>query len=235
MKLKANKVHFKDLGKIDYQVSWEAQTILHKTLIQNKVEAKRANKSYSMEHHLLFAEHNDVYTLGKSGKINHLLLSESELAEREIQFFRINRGGDITYHGEGQITAYPIFDLDAFYHDVHKYVRMLEETVIHFLAKYDLEGNRNEEYTGVWVKKKNKLSKICAIGIHLSRWVTMHGIALNINTDLTKFLNIIPCGIKETNFDVTSLQEVLGKPVDIYEAKFNLKESFSKSFNLEYI
>ncbi len=187
-------------------------------------------------HHLLFCEHHPVYTLGKSGSIHHLLLNEQELAEGGFEFFKINRGGDITYHGPGQITGYPIFDLDEFFTDVHKYVRYLEEVVIRTLKEYGIQGERIEGFTGVWIQKSNTPSrKICAIGVHLSRWVTMHGFALNVDTNLSHFQNIVPCGISDENKEVTSLSKELGRAVSLSEVKSKLKKHFRELFDFEYL
>jgi len=224
-------VIFKDLGKIEYQAAWSIQTSLHDRLKANKMDAKQNSSTPVYEHHLLFAEHNHVFTLGKSGKLDHLLLNEEELSSKGASFHKINRGGDITYHGEGQITAYPIFDMDDFYHDVHKYVRNLEEVVIRFLSIYGIEAIRFDGYTGVWIDIAGSKSKICAIGVHLSRWVTMHGLALNINTDLGFYEHIVPCGIVEPNTGVTSLSAVLGKVIDMQEAKNHLLQSFQDIFD----
>lgn len=226
-------VYHQDLGVVDYKEAWDLQTKLHNELKSLKLAARKSGGLSNHKHYLLFAEHNHVFTLGKSGKIGHLLIREDQLDQIEAQYYKINRGGDITYHGKGQITAYPIFDMDDFYHDVHKYVRNLEEVVIDFLAKYKVLGERYPGYTGVWVKDGSKMLKICAIGVHLSRWVTMHGIALNINTDLDYYDHIIPCGIKEEKTDVTSLSSLLGHEVDFEAAKKDLLESFITVFQLD--
>jgi lipoyl(octanoyl) transferase len=248
------KVIFQDLGHISYQAAWDYQFQLQKQLIEHKLAARkraemtietaeedpsvfRAFLELPQSHYLLFCEHNPVYTLGKSGSITHLLLNETELFEKGVEFFKINRGGDITYHGPGQITGYPIFDLDCFFTDVHKYVRFLEEVVIRTIAEYGLEGMRIAGYTGVWLegdggKPKRKIS---AIGVHLSRWVTMHGFAFNINTDLTYFKNIVPCGIAEDDKAVTSLSAELGKKIDIEVVKGKLKRHFAALFQFEFL
>lgn len=231
------QVVFKDLGRIAYGDAWAFQETLHKEL----VEAKLWNRDHPEEqrprkHYLLFCEHPPVYTLGKSGKPDHLLLDEAGLEENGISFYRINRGGDITYHGPGQIVAYPIFDLDGFFTDVHRYVRTLEEAVIRTLVPFGIEGDREPAYTGVWLKAANALPrrKICAIGVHLSRWVTMHGLAFNINTDLNYFRHIIPCGIADQDKDVTSLAAELGAPQDIEAVKEELKKQFASLFEFEF-
>ena len=224
---------------ISYQAAWDLQTALHESLKQKKL-AWRASPSVDkgrQKNHLLFCEHNHVYTLGKSGSTDHLLLDEGELEQGAMEFFKINRGGDITYHGPGQITGYPIFDLDEFYTDVHRYVRELEECIIQLLASYSIIGARIEGFTGVWIVNEGHLPKrkICAIGVHLSRWVTMHGFALNVNTDLSYFDNIIPCGIDDKNKVVTSMANEIGEKINQEEVKSRLKRIFAKVFNFEYI
>jgi len=227
------KVQFWDLGEKSFSDTWDFQTRLHQDLISNK----RAGYPTPQSHHLIFVEHPHVYTLGRTGSMDHLLLNEKGLDENEIEFFKINRGGDITYHGPGQIVAYPIFDLDLFFTDVHKYVRFLEESVIRFLHIYDIQGTRMEGYTGVWIagdgKRPNR--KICAIGVHLSRWVTLHGLALNIETKLDYFQHIIPCGIQDKDKAVTSLREELGTDVDYDLCKDQLKSIFAELFEFEFI
>lgn len=234
------KVIFKDLGAIDYKEAWDYQ----QSLLNELVAIKRANRTLEADdpnrqkqkHYLLFCEHKPVYTLGKSGSLDHLLLSEQQLSEQEIDFYKINRGGDITFHGKGQIVGYPIFDLDCFFTDVHKYVRYLEEAVIRTVADYGLKGIRKEGFTGVWLDKTEDrpFRKLCAIGVHLSRWVTMHGFAFNINTELNYFNNIVPCGINDIDKKVTSLQAELGKPIDIDEVKDLLKKHFKDLFGFVF-
>jgi lipoyl(octanoyl) transferase len=254
------RVIYQDLGRISYKTAWDYQSQLQKQVIDAKLAARKRLEatpsvfndvgsemsdvglgiahfpSVQNPHYLLFCEHNPVYTLGKSGSIDHLLLNEEQLAARDIEFFRINRGGDITYHGPGQITGYPIFDMEQFFTDVHKYVRYLEETVIRTMADLGLEGYRIKEYTGVWINTKadGKARKICAIGVHFSRWVSLHGFAFNVNTDLTYFKNIIPCGIADEDKDVTSLSTELGREIDIKEVKHILKWHFADLFNYKY-
>ena len=197
------KVVFKDLGIIDYQKAWDYQQTLLKEVIDRKLSNRHLTTADPLfsdpRSYLLFCEHPPVYTLGKSGSLDHLLLQEQDLTQKGIQFYKINRGGDITFHGPGQIVGYPIFDLDLFFTDVHKYVRFLEEVIIRNLKDYGLDGIRIKGFTGVWLSGKNNgpNRKICAIGVHLSRWVTMHGFAFNINTDLDYFSYIIPCGIED--------------------------------------
>ncbi len=253
------KVIYQNLGRISYSEAWDYQSQLQKQLIEKKLNARKLQDSppaellgfkptetdstaleksaFEQKHYLLFCEHNPVYTLGKSGSIDHLLLDEMGLAERGIEFFKINRGGDITYHGPGQITGYPIFDLDCFFTDVHKYVRYLEEAIIRTLADYGLEGMRIKEFTGVWLEGQGDKPKrkICAIGVHLSRWVTLHGFAFNVNTDLNYFKNIIPCGIEDEDKTVTSLAVELGKQIDVEEVKDKLKGHFAQLFGFEFV
>lgn len=235
------KVIFKDLGRIRFKEAWQMQ----QSLLDELVERKRKNRGsandsplYQQPHHyLLFCEHPHVYTLGKSGSMDNLLLSEAELDAAHIDFHKINRGGDITYHGPGQIVGYPIFDMDHFFTDIHKYIRFVEEAVIRTLDDYGLKANRIEGYTGVWLPHEpdRAARKICAIGVHLSRWVTMHGFAFNINTDLSFFKNIIPCGISDTDKDVTSMALELGRVIDVAGVKERLKYHFSELFNFEFV
>lgn len=225
-------VRFWDLGRRSYAETWDFQTRLHQDLIRNK----RAGYPDPQKHHLIFVEHDHVYTLGKTGSMDHLLLNEAGLDKHEVEFFKINRGGDITYHGPGQLVAYPIFDLDLFFTDVHKYVRYLEESVIRLLRTYGLEAVRMEGYTGVWLpgdgRKPNR--KICAIGVHLSRWVTLHGLALNVRTNLDYFNHIVPCGIQDRDKTVTSIEQELGGEVDFGDCKARLKRIFAELFEFEF-
>lgn len=234
-------VNFQDLGAIDYQEAWDYQTRLHRQLIDHKLNnrtlVKEGKAPEPQAHYLLFCEHPPVYTLGKSGSLDHLLLDEAALADGGFTFYKINRGGDITYHGPGQIVGYPIFDLDCFFTDVHRYVRYLEEAVILTIAEYGITGYREKGYTGVWIAANDQKPKrkICAIGVHLSRWVTMHGFAFNVNTQLSHFENIIPCGIDDDDKSVTNMAEELNRPVDITEVKQKLKEHFAQLFHYEYV
>lgn len=214
------EVQVHPLAQIGYQAAWDKQGELHKQMVAHKLANRDLRKAGKAEqpqkHHLLYVEHPPVYTLGKSGSVDHLLLNEEELLAGGFTYHKINRGGDITYHGPGQLVVYPIFDLDAFFTDVHRYVRCLEEVIIRTLAEYGInDAYREAGYTGVWLPAKGNLPKrkICAIGVHLSRWVTMHGLAFNVNPDLGHFNNIIPCGINESDRDVTSLSKELGKPI----------------------
>ena len=227
---------------MDYQAAWDLQTALHRRLVENKLNNRDLKPgTYPQAHQLLFVEHPPVFTLGKSGSMDNLLLSEAELHERGIQFFPINRGGDITFLGPGQIVGYPLLDLECFFTDVHKYVRNIEEVIIRTLAEYGIEAFRIKDYTGVWVNKTlyrpssavNR--KICAIGVHLSRWVTLHGWAFNINTSLEYFNYIVPCGISDADKSVTTLAEELGHPVDLQDVKRKLKRHFAEVFECEVV
>lgn len=218
----------------DYQEDMLQKTVSIKAAIREAVQLHQdAAQLPQTSHYLLFVQHPHVYTLGKSGNITNVLLSEENLAKRGIDFFRINRGGDITYHGPGQIVGYPIFDLEKFYTDIGKYLRNIEEVVILTLAEYGLKGERSTGETGVWLNPDTpgRERKICAIGVRTSRWVTMHGFALNVNTDLDYFNFIIPCGIQ--NKQVTSLQKELGRQVDMEEVKEKLKRNFEKVFHIQ--
>lgn len=228
------KVLFADLGEIDYKKAWDLQERLLAEVVEKKLlNRDRLKQGVTTEvpppHYLLFCEHPHVYTLGKSGDPANLLLSESELDAVGAKFYPINRGGDITYHGPGQLVGYPILDLDQFFTDVHKYVRYLEEAVILTLRDYGIEGQRHEGYTGVWIDGHPR-RKICAIGVHLKRWVTMHGFAFNINTDLSYFSHIVPCGIADDDKSVTSLAKELGRPIDLREASELLKTHLATLF-----
>lgn len=229
------QIKYKDLGLIDYKEAWDFQETLFKETITIKIQNRKDNTNISTQHHLLFCEHPHVYTLGKSGNEAHLLLSEAMLKQKGATYYKINRGGDITYHGPGQIVGYPILDLDYFFTDIHKYLRFLEEMVIRTLAEYGIEAGRYEGYTGVWLDADNpqKARKICAMGVRCSRWVTMHGFAFNVNPDLSYFENIIPCGIDDKQ--VTSLQKELGREVDMNEVKEKLKKHFAVLFEAKII
>jgi len=231
------KVTFVDLGRISYQEALDRQIDIHKKLINRKLKIRNGEKvEGGAEHHLFFCEHNPVYTLGKSGSIDNLLLSESQLEDENIDFFKTNRGGDITYHGPGQLVGYPIFDFDYFYHDVHKYVFDMEEAIILSLKETGIKATRIKGLTGVWIKGVNgqKDRKICAIGIHLSRWVSLHGFALNVNTAMQYFDNIIPCGIDDKSKDVTSIEAETGKSQNMNTIKSIVKRNFAKVFGFEY-
>ncbi|MEW7278610.1 lipoyl(octanoyl) transferase LipB [Aquimarina sp. 2201CG1-2-11] len=229
------KIQFQDLGRKDYKETWEYQEGVFKQILDIKVKNRREDAGLTTPNHFLFVEHPHVYTLGKSGKIDHLLLSEKELADKEATFYKINRGGDITYHGPGQIVGYPILDLDNFFTDIHKYLRFLEEMVILTLKEYGVNATRSKGETGVWIDIGTPFArKICAMGVRASRWVTMHGFALNVNADLGYFDHIVPCGIQDKA--VTSLHVEIGKEkVDIEEVKEKLLKHFTVLFEAEII
>lgn len=229
------KVALQDLGFKDYKETWDYQEALFKDIVDIKVRNRREDAGLETPNHFLFVEHPHVYTLGKSGDINNLLVDEKKLAEKGAAFYKINRGGDITYHGPGQVVGYPILDLDNFFTDIHKYLRFLEEMVILTLADYGLKGQRSKGETGVWLDVGTPFArKICAMGVRASRWVTMHGFALNINTDLGYFDMMIPCGIKDKA--VTSLNvELSQKEVDMSAVKEKLLKHFTVLFEAELV
>lgn len=222
-------VQLQDLGRQDYQAVWDYQEQLFKGIVDVKLQ-KRNQPELVTDNYFLLVEHPHVYTLGKSGDASNMLLSEKQLEEKGAKFYKINRGGDITYHGPGQIVGYPILDLENFFTDIHKYLRLLEETIILTLADYGIASGRSEGETGVWLDVGTPFArKICAMGVRASRWVTMHGFALNVNADLGYFDNIIPCGIRGKA--VTSLQVELGvAQVDEAEVKAKILKHFSKLF-----
>ncbi|MBB1287162.1 lipoyl(octanoyl) transferase LipB [Flavisolibacter sp. BT320] len=242
--MEKQKVLFRDLGSMDYKQAWDYQEALLKENLAVKADY---NSQFTDQHqkvtdvdvelptvnHLLFVEHPPVYTLGKSGKMENVLIGEREREEKEIAFFQTNRGGDITFHGPEQIVGYPILDLEKFYTDIGRYLRELEEVIILTLAEYGIVGGRSAGETGVWIDAaiKGKERKICAMGVRCSRWITMHGFALNVNTDLSYFDHIIPCGIQ--NKKVTSIKEELGHSIDMNNVKEKLKQNFEKVFNAE--
>ncbi|WP_412464530.1 lipoyl(octanoyl) transferase LipB [Flavobacterium mekongense] len=222
-----------DLGNKDYKETWDYQENLFKEIVDVKL-TKRNNAQMVTPNYFLFVEHPHVYTLGKSGDITNLLLSEKQLAAKGATFYKINRGGDITYHGPGQIVGYPILDLENFFTDIHKYLRFLEEVIILTLAEYNIIGTRSEGETGVWLDVGTPFArKICAMGVRASRWVTMHGFALNVNADLGYFDNIIPCGIRGKA--VTSMQVELNQLVDEEEVKIKIQKHFSSLFESTFI
>ena len=248
------KVIFRDLGKMEYKEAWDYQERLLKETARRKsivrspdsiVMGEKSNDNdigltthdsrLTTEHYLLFVEHPPVYTLGKSGNIENVLMSEEQLEQNGIQFFRTNRGGDITFHGEQQIVGYPILDLEKFYTDIGKYLRNLEEVIIATLADYGLKGARSPGATGVWLDpdRPGRERKICAMGVRTSRWITMHGFAFNVNTDLSYFNNIVPCGIQ--NKQVTSLEKELGVKIDLEDAKERVKKNFERVFEVELV
>jgi lipoyl(octanoyl) transferase len=245
--MQKQQIIFRDLGSLDYKQAWDYQ----EGLLQENVRKKsvvgsresvvgltkeiRSSLEEETQHYLLFVEHPPVYTLGKSGKKENVLLNDEELEEKDIQFFHTNRGGDITFHGAGQVVGYPILDLEKFDTDIGKYLRRIEEMIILTLADYGITGERSAGETGVWIEPgvPGKERKICAIGVRCSRWITMHGFAFNVNTDLGYFSHIIPCGI--VNKQVTSLQKELNRTLDMAEVKENLKRNFEKVFEAELV
>ena len=229
------EVEVRNLGSKDYKETWDYQEQLFKDTLDQKIRNRRQNENIATHNYLLFVEHPHVYTLGKSGDHTNLLLSEEQLEQKNASFYKINRGGDITYHGPGQIVGYPILDLDNFFTDIHKYLRLLEEMVILTLSEYGIKTERSPGETGVWLDVGTPFArKICAMGVRASRWVTMHGFALNVNADLGYFDHIIPCGIKDKA--VTSLNVELGqKEVDMAEVQQKLMKHFSQLFEAELV
>ena len=226
-------IQLQDLGLRDYKATWEYQEELFKNVVDLKIKNRREETQVETPNYFLFVEHPHVYTLGKSGDLDNLLLSEKQLEAKGATFYKINRGGDITYHGPGQIVGYPILDLENFFTDIHKYLRFLEEVIILTLQEYGIASGRSEGETGVWLGEGTPFArKICAMGVRASRWVTMHGFALNVNADLGYFDNIIPCGIRGKA--VTSLHVELGvEKVDENEVKEKILKHFSKLFEAE--
>ncbi len=224
-----------DSGKMDYRSAWDYQEKLFASLVDNKIKnrEKPVEEQNIPDHYFLLCEHPPVFTLGKSGSMKNLLVNQDALNEKQISFFKINRGGDITFHGPGQIVGYPILDLDYFFSDIGKYLRLIEETIILTLAEYGIAAGRTKGETGVWLEpeSQSRARKICAIGVRSSRWVTMHGFAFNINTDLSYFDLIIPCGIQGKQ--VTSLQKELGRPIDMNEVKEKIIKHFVELFGAE--
>ena len=232
MIMKNKKILVRDIGKQSFSEAWKYQEKIFNKIIYQKVQNRSKEKKIETKNFLILTEHNHVYTIGKSGDLNNLLIDKDELIKREIEYYKINRGGDITYHGPGQIMVYPIFDLDNFFTDINLYLRKLEEIIIYTLQSYGLKGFTIKGETGVWVKDENGLSKkICAFGIRASRWVTMHGLCFNINPDLSYFDFIIPCGIKDKG--VTSLSLIKKEDIDINKVKLRLVENFKLVFKAE--
>jgi len=226
-------VKYKNLGLIDYKEAWEYQENLFKGTVDQKIRIRKEESTEPTQNYILFCEHPHVYTLGKSGKKEHLLLDENTLAEKEARYYEINRGGDITYHGPGQLVVYPIFDLDHFFSDIHKYLRYLEEAVIQTLLEFGIESGRVEGLTGVWIEgDKPTARKISAFGVKSSRWVTMHGIGFNVNSDLSYFSHIVPCGIQDKA--VTSMEHEFGRTVNFEEVSSVLKEKLARQFEYSY-
>ncbi|PZD76509.1 lipoyl(octanoyl) transferase LipB [Mesonia sp. K7] len=231
--MKNKTVKIQELGYKDYQETWDFQEEIFQEVLAIKSKNRKENTETETPNHFLFVEHPHVYTLGKSGDMSNLLLNEKQLEEKGATFYKINRGGDITYHGPGQIVGYPILDLENFFTDIHKYLRLLEETIILTLAEYGLKAERSDGETGVWLDVGTPFArKICAMGVRASRWVTMHGFALNVNANLGYFDNIIPCGIKGKA--VTSLNVELGRTeVDLNEVKQKIVKHFAQLFEAE--
>lgn len=227
-------VEFIDWGLTDYQDAWSKQEVVFDQIVASKIQNRTNNTALETSNYLIFCEHPHVYTLGKSGKPENLLLDEQGLLDKEATYYKINRGGDITYHGPGQIVGYPILDLDNFFTDIHLYLRTLEEAVILTLADYGIVAGRYPGFTGVWLDADNeKARKICAMGVRCSRWVTMHGFAFNVNPDLDYFKNIVPCGIDDK--DVTSMKRELGYELDIEEVKHKLKSHIASLFKMTLV
>jgi len=227
------KVIFQDWGSVDYQEAWEKQETIFAEIVAQKVANRTNSISTPTDNYLIFVEHPHVYTLGKSGKAEHLLLDDAGLKEKSATYYKINRGGDITYHGPGQIVGYPILDLDNFFTDIHLYLRTLEEAIILTLAEYGIEAGRYPGYTGVWLEPDSERArKICAMGVRSSRWVTMHGFAFNVNPDLGYFNHIVPCGIDDKQ--VTSMELELGAKQDISEVKNRLKHHLETLFHMNF-
>jgi lipoyl(octanoyl) transferase len=228
------EVKFEDWGLIDYQQAWDRQEEVFKATVAIKTDNRTLHTTHDTPNTLVFCEHPHVYTLGKSGIPENLLLDEQGLEEKHATYYKINRGGDITYHGPGQIVGYPILDLDNFFTDIHLYLRTLEEAVILTLKDYGIEAGRYPGYTGVWLDADNdKARKICAMGVRCSRWVTMHGFAFNVNTDLDYFKNIIPCGIDDKA--VASMKTELGYEVPVEEVKLKLRGHLAELFGMHII
>jgi lipoyl(octanoyl) transferase len=226
---------FIDLGLIDYQKAWDHQTGLFNSILAVKSENRNlpVNDQHPTKNYLLFCEHPHVYTLGKSGNENNLLIKKEDLSSIDATYYHINRGGDITYHGPGQLVVYPVIDLENFFTDIHQYMRLLEEAVIQTLQEFKIESGRLPGLTGVWLdpEDEKKARKICAMGVKTSRWVTMHGLALNIHTDLSYFKHMVPCGIRDK--DVTSLDKESGIQVNLEQIKPILKKKIADLFRME--
>ena len=232
--MKNKKIILRDIGKSSFSDAWEYQEDIFKKIINQKIKNRSNENKMETNNFLIITEHDPVYTIGKSGDISNLLLNDDEMKTQGIEFYKINRGGDITYHGPGQIMGYPIIDLDNFFTDINLYLRILEEVIINTLKSYDLEGFTIKGETGVWVKDNNGLSKkVCAFGIRASRWVTMHGFSFNVNPELNYFKNIIPCGI--TDKGVTSVSELKNRNIEMNEIKQILYKNFAESFNAKLV
>ena len=227
-------VKYKSLGLINYEESWKKQESIFNKIIDTKIKNRNLQKEIKTDNYILTCSHPHVYTLGKSGDEKNLLIDKNIIEKEKLEFFKINRGGDITYHGPGQIVIYPILDLENFFTDIHKYLRSLEEAVILTLKEYNIESGRIKDYTGVWIDiKSDNPRKICALGVKTSRWVTMHGLALNVNTDLNFFKKIIPCGINDK--EVTSISKEVGQDIKIKDVEKKLLNNLSKVFEFKFI
>ena len=227
-------VKYQSLGLINYEESWKKQESIFNKIIDTKIKNRNLQKEIKTDNYILTCSHPHVYTLGKSGDEKNLLIDKNIIEKENLEFFKINRGGDITYHGPGQIVIYPILDLENFFTDIHKYLRSLEEAVILTLKEYNIESGRIKDYTGVWIDiKSDNPRKICALGVKTSRWVTMHGLALNVNTDLNFFKNIIPCGINDK--EVTSISKEVGRDIKIKDVEKKLLNNLSKVFEFKII
>ncbi|WMJ71776.1 lipoyl(octanoyl) transferase LipB [Cytophagaceae bacterium ABcell3] len=237
MAFKNKKTIYRNLGLIDYKKAWDYQTEIFNNIIEKKIKNRKVSEEEraETENYLLFCQHPHVYTLGKSGKSEHLLITPEFLKAKNATYYHINRGGDITYHGPGQIVGYPILDLDNFFTDIHKYLRLMEEAVILTLAEYGVSSGRVEGLTGVWIDGENpaKARKICAMGVKSSRWVTMHGFAFNVYPDLEYFNYIVPCGISDKK--VTSLAQEINRIPDIKETEDILLDKFTQLFEMEIV
>ena len=232
--MKNKKIILRDIGKSSFSDAWQYQEKIFKKTIDQKIKNRSSESKLETDNFLIITEHNPVYTIGKSGDISNLLLNDNEMKTEGIEFYKINRGGDITYHGPGQIMGYPIIDLDNFFTDINLYLRKLEEVIINTLKSYDLKGFTIKGETGVWVKDNNGLSKkVCAFGIRASRWVTMHGFSFNVNPELNYFKNIIPCGIKDKG--VTSVSELKKSNIEMNQIKQILYKNFAESFSAELV
>ena len=227
-------VKYKSLGLINYEESWKKQESIFNKIIDTKIKNRNLQKEIKTDNYILTCSHPHVYTLGKSGDEKNLLIDKNIIEKENLEFFKINRGGDITYHGPGQIVIYPILDLENFFTDIHKYLRSLEEAVILTLKEYNIESGRIKDYTGVWIDiKSDNPRKICALGVKTSRWVTMHGLALNVNTDLNFFKKIIPCGINDK--EVTSISKEVGQDIKIKDVEKKLLNNLSKVFEFKLV
>ena len=232
--MKNKKIILRDIGKSSFSDAWEYQEYIFKKIIDQKIKNRSNENKMETNNFLIITEHDPVYTIGKSGDISNLLLNDDEMKTQGIEFYKINRGGDITYHGPGQIMGYPIIDLDNFFTDINLYLRKLEEVIINTLKSYDLKGFTIKGETGVWVKDNNGLSKkVCAFGIRASRWVTMHGFSFNVYPELNYFKNIIPCGI--TDKGVTSISELKNRNIEMNEIKQILYKNFAESFSAKLV